>query len=148
MTTSAPARASTGMTFRVKKAALASAMAVVALNICTGSPLMALWLGSRVQGDFGASMSAVAVVAITMFVLSLLLIRLLGALSERYDRLVGRPTKRHRQPWLKSLSGERADVEEQHKSLTVLDMVLVAVVLLSIGAFEVWFFFFSGSSIG
>lgn len=146
--TSTPAPAPRGLGFRLKRAALAAAMAVVAVNIVTGSPLTALWLGSRVQGDFGASMGAMAVVAITMFALSLGLIRLLGALGERYDRLIGRRARRHRQPWMKSLSGERSDVETRRASLSALDVILVAVVLLTIGAFEVWFFFFSGSSIG
>jgi hypothetical protein len=136
------------MSFRLQRAALLTAMAVVGLNIWTGSPLTALWLGSRVNGSGRLTMAAVAVVAVTMLALSLLLIRLLGTLEARHDRLIGRPPpKRRQQPWMRSLSGERKRDSEHRVPVSALDVVLVAVVALAIGAFEVWFFFFSGSSI-
>jgi hypothetical protein len=136
------------MAFRLKRAALLTAMVVVGLNIWTGSPLTALWLGSRVNGSGQLTMGAVAVVAITMLALSLLLIRVLGMLEARHDRLIGRPPPRRRQqPWMRSLSGERKRDEEHRVPISALDVVLVIVVALAIGAFEVWFFFFSGSSI-
>jgi hypothetical protein len=136
------------MAFRLKRAGLLTAMAVVGLNIWTGSPLAALWLGSRVSGSGQLTMGAVAVVAVTMLALSLLLIRVLGALEVRHDRLIGRPPPRRRQqPWMRSLSGERKRDEEHRVPISALDVVLVVVVALAIGAFEVWFFFFSGSSI-
>ena len=136
------------MTFRLRRAALLAAMAVVGLNIWTGSPLTALWLGSRVNGSSQLTMGAVAVVAVTMLTLSLLLIRLLGALEVRHDRLIGRPPPtRRQQPWMRSLSGERRKEEQRRSRVSALDVVLVAVVALAVAAFEVWFFFFSGSSI-
>ena len=136
------------MTFRLKRAALLAAMAVVGLNIWTGSPLTALWVGSRVNGEGQLTMGAVFAVAATMLALSLLLIRVLSSLEAAHDRLLGRPPpKRRQQPWMRSLSGERKSEEGRRAPVKPLDVVLVIVVLLAIGAFEVWFFFFSGSSI-
>jgi hypothetical protein len=140
--------APTGFGARLKRAGLVALMVIVGLNIWTGSPLMALWLGSRVVGDDRITMGAVAVVAIAMAAISFLLIRALGALSERYDRLTGRPpARRQPAPWMRSMRGERVTRESARAALTALDVLLVIVVLLAIGAFEVWFFFFSGAPI-
>ena len=137
-----------GWGFRLRRAALLTAMVVVGLNIWTGSPLAALWVGSRMAGSGELTMGAVAVVAITMLALSLGLIRLLGALEASHDRLTGRPPRQRRQqPWMRSLSGERKSEENRRVPVSALDVVLVAVVALAIAAFEIWFFFFSGSSI-
>ena len=48
---------------RAKPILLAAAMAFLALNVWTGSPLLAVWLGSQVQGEESQpSMGAYAVV--------------------------------------------------------------------------------------
>jgi hypothetical protein len=138
----------TGFSARLKRAGLLAAMAVVAVNIWTGSPLLALWIGSRVQGEGGVKMGAVFVVVASMVVTSILLIRALGALGRAHDRLAGLPPPaRRQQPWMRSLSGERVSSERRRARVSALDVVLVVTVLLAAGAFEVWFFFFSGSSI-
>jgi hypothetical protein len=140
--------APTGLGARLKRAGLLALMAIVGLNIWTGSPLMALWLGSRVVGDDRISMGAVAVVVIAMVTFSVLLIRLLAALSQRYERLTVRPpARRQPAPWMRSMRAERVTRESARAQVTALDVVLVGVVLLAIGAFEVWFFFFSGAPI-
>ena len=133
---------------RVQRAALLAAMAVVAINIWTGSPLLALWIGSRIQGDSSVSMGAVFAVIACLVVTSLLLVRLLGVLGARHDRLMGLPeAPRRQQPWLRSLSGERASEQRRRARVSALDAVLVGTVVLAAAAFEVWFFFFSGASI-
>jgi len=138
----------TELAARLGRAGLLAAMAVVAANIWTGSPLLALWVGSRIQGGGGVSMGAVFVVVACMAATSLLLVRLLGRLGERHDRLLGlRPPPRRQQPWLRSLSGERSSEQRRRTRVSALDVVLVSTVLIAAGAFEVWFFFFSGSSI-
>jgi hypothetical protein len=133
---------------RLKRAALLAAMVVVGLNIWTGSPLAALWIGSRVDSSGNLTMGAVAAVAVSMLAISLGLIRLLGLLQERHDRLIGRPPPaRRQQPWMRSLSGERRKEEQRRAPISALDVVLVAVVAMAVAAFEIWIFFFSGSSI-
>jgi len=133
---------------RVKRAGLLAAMAVVAINIWTGSPLLALWIGSRIQGDSSVSMGAVFAVIVSMVLTSLLLVRLLGILGERHDRLLGLPpAPRRQQPWMRSLSGERTSEQRRRARVSALDVVLVVTVVIAAAAFEVWFFFFSGASI-
>ena len=133
---------------RLKRAGLLAAMAVVAVNIWTGSPLLALWIGSRIQGTGGLKMGAVFAVIAVMVVTSMLLIRVLGALGQAHDRMLGiRPAQRRQQPWMRSLSGERASSERRRARVSALDVVLVGTVLVAAAAFEVWFFFFSGASI-
>ena len=46
-----PAAACTLGMDRAKRFGLAALMAFLALNIWTGSPLLALWIGSQVQGE-------------------------------------------------------------------------------------------------
>ena len=146
-TTTTPAPP-TGLAARLRRAALLASMAVVAVNIWTGSPLLALWVGSRIQGTGGVSMGALFAVVACMAATSVLLMRLLGRLGERHDRLLGLPpAPRRQQPWLRSLSGERSSEQRRRAHVSALDVVLVGTVLIAAGAFEVWFFFFSGSSI-
>ncbi len=47
---------------RVKRVALASATILVGVNLWTGCPLLALWVGSKTVGGSGLSMGAVFVV--------------------------------------------------------------------------------------
>ena len=133
---------------RLQRGLILAAMAVVAINIWTGSPLLALWVGSRLQGTSGLKMSAVFAVVVVMGATSFALVKLLGALGERHDRLMGiPPAPRRQQPWMRSLSGERNRDQRRRARISALDVVLVGTVLAAAVAFEVWFFFFSGASI-
>lgn len=136
-----------GIGARLHRVALVSGMGLVTLNIFTGSPIAALWLGAAVQGANGQiSMFGLLVIAVSMFAFSILLTRILGRLSDRYDNLTGRSrsVKRHT-PWLRSMSGERLQFEHERTGLTPLEIILVVAVILVIGAYEYWFFFQAGS---
>src|SRR5918911_1255395 len=87
----APGRELSGVGARAKRLALVSAISVTTVNVWTGSPLLALWVGSQVQGSGPPSMAAVGAVAGTLAVVSLVLVKLLSVMSGRYDKLVGRP---------------------------------------------------------
>jgi hypothetical protein len=127
---------------------LLAAMAVVAVNIWTGAPLLALWIGSRIQGDSGLTMGAVFAVIAVMGATMYGLVRVLAMLGARHDRLLGRePPTRRQQPWLRSLSGERLADQRARTRVSGLDVVVVGAVLAAVLVFEVWFFFYSGSSI-
>ena len=87
-------------------------MAVVTTVVWTGSPLFALWFGSRVQGTGPPSMAAVGTVAVTLGAVSLVLVRVLAILERTYNRLVGRRRAvRQHVAWLRSLRGERPHEE-------------------------------------
>ncbi len=124
-------------------------MALAAINIWTGAPLLALWVGSRAtKSATTVTMAPVLLVVAVLFVACLALIYALSWTSTRYDALTGRPqtVKRH-VPWLRSVRGERVNYERDRKGVTPLERVLVITVVLAILAFELWFFIASPSPI-
>lgn len=146
--TSPPARPRRGPITQLKRAGLLSAMSLATVNVWTGSPLMALWIGSRVSLAGAGAMVSFAVVGVSMGAISLALVQLLARLSAVYDRLVGRPpqTRRH-VPWMRSMRGERPHERGAEYRLSALEKILVASVVLVVVAFEIWFFFYSSSPI-
>lgn len=128
------------------RVALTVAMAVVAVNIWTGSPIFALWIGSQVQGEGPPKMSSVAVVAVVMAAVSFTLVQVLAALGRRHDELTGNFSQvRTHVSWLRSMRGERPLYPGERPRITALERVLVLTVGPATIAFQVWFLFFSGS---
>ncbi len=131
-----------------KRVALSAAITVLALNVWTGGPLLALWVGSRVQGGGPPTMTAVFVVVATLALISFALVWALGRLSRAYEQMAGQaPTVRHHTPWLRSMSGERPQYEGVQPTVTTPERILVVMVVVATVAFEIWFFFFSTSPI-
>jgi hypothetical protein len=133
---------------RVKRLGLIAAMTLTSLNVWTGSPLIGLWVGSRVQGSGPPQMGAIAVVALVIAVVSATLLRVLGWINDAYDKLLHRKRRKRQSPWLRSLRGEREDLHDPERDrLSAVEVVAIAMVLIVVVAFEVWFFFFSSSPI-
>ena len=133
----------------IKRVALAALMALVAMNVWIGGPLLALWIGSRVQTSTGGSLTIRPITALAVFgslaVITVVLVRVLRATSAAYDRATGVvPGTRRRDSWV---SIERRDFPGQRPSLTTLERILVVVVACAALAFEIWFFFYSTSPI-
>jgi len=137
-------------TNRLKAILLAAAMAFLALNIWTGSPLLALWIGSRVQGSASQpSMGAFAVVILALIAFSVGIYQLLKLTMHAYQDATGTaPTVRTHAPWLRSMRGERPEHRNPRARISDAEKIVVVTVILAAAAFEIWFFFFSGSSIG
>jgi hypothetical protein len=130
-----------------KRLGLLALMALAALNLFTGAPLVAIWVGSKVQGDAGGlTMGAVVTVIAVLAVLYWLLVAALGRLGLAHDALAGRVADRRRSPWMRPFN--EGGASRDAGSLRALDKVLVAVVVVAGLAFEIWFLFFAGSSIG
>jgi predicted secreted protein len=125
-------------------------MAFLALNVWTGSPLLAVWLGSRVQGEESQpSMGAFAVVIIALIAFSFGLYQLLKLTMHAYQEATGTtPTVRTHAPWLRSMRDERPEHGGRGATISGAERIVVVTVLVAAVAFEIWFFFFSGSSIG
>jgi hypothetical protein len=126
---------------------LAALTALLSVNLYTGAPLFAVWVGSRVQGGTGLTMGAVGAVLGTLAVLVSLLVFLLVRVEGAYKVLSGETPQRRTAPWLRSLRAERPELAEK-RPLTGFEKTLIATVVLGVIAFETWFFFFAGSSIG
>jgi predicted secreted protein len=135
---------------KLKPILLAAAMAFLALNVWTGSPLLAVWIGSRVQGEESQpSMGAFAVVIIALIAFSFGLYQLLKLTMRAYQEATGTtPTVRTHAPWLRSMRDERPEQAGRGATISGAERIVVVTVLAAAVAFEIWFFFFSGSSIG
>ncbi|HEY1523184.1 MAG TPA: hypothetical protein VGF70_09250 [Solirubrobacteraceae bacterium] len=120
---------------------------LVTVNLWTGGPLFAVWVGSRVQAAIGQlSMSAVAATIGTLIVVTYVLYRALTFLSQRYDDAIGRKVPRQQAVWLKPMSGERRAVQVK-QPLTAVERIVIATVVVACEAFVVWFFFFAHYSL-
>jgi hypothetical protein len=136
------------MRARLQRVGIVAAMGVVTLNIWTGAPLLGLWVGSRVAPDSGISMLAVLVIAVVIGLAAWGLLQILGRLQLAYARSGGRPVARRQTTWLKPMSGQRTrGPGAESPPLSATDYAVVGVVILAIAAFEIWFFFYSGSSL-
>ena len=133
----------------VKKIGLVTASALCAINLWTGAPLFAVWVGSKVQGNLEnlsmtAVFSVIAVLAAVVFGLGWAL----TWLNRQYDELTGRPaTARQTSPWLRSMRDERSAEVQRKYGISGIERVVVACAVAGVLAFEVWFFFFAGSSL-
>ena len=133
---------------RAEQIGLEAAMALAALNIWTGAPLLAVWVGSRVVDSTQVTMGAVFLVVAVLFGTCLALIWVLNAASAAHDELTGRKqaVRRH-VPWLRSMRAERVNWERDKSTVTTLDRIVVVMVVLAVIAFELWFFIASPSPI-
>jgi Na+-transporting methylmalonyl-CoA/oxaloacetate decarboxylase gamma subunit len=133
----------------LKKMGLVTASALCSINLWTGAPLFAIWVGSKVQGSFNtlgmtAVFSVVAILAITVFGLGYVL----TWLNAKYDELTGRPAAaRQSSPWLRSMRDERDDTIQRKYGIGGVERVVVICAVAGVLAFELWFFFFAGSSL-
>jgi hypothetical protein len=133
---------------RAARLGLTIAMGVAALNVWTGAPLVALWVGSQAQGPGHPTMTSVGVVVVVFAALGYGLVALLGRLGQAHDRLTGaRPSVRAHAPWLRSMRGERERYDDEAPRLTGLERVLVVTVVIVVVVFEIWFLFYSTSPI-
>jgi hypothetical protein len=133
----------------LKKIGLVTASALCSINLWTGAPLFAVWVGSKVQGNLNnlsmtAVFSVIAVLAAMVFGLAFVL----TWLNSKYDELTGRPpAARHTSPWLRSMRDEREEDTRRKYGISAVERVVVISVVAAVLAFEIWFFFFAGSSL-
>jgi hypothetical protein len=133
----------------LKKIGLVTASALCSINLWTGAPLFAVWVGSKVQGNVNnLSMTAVFSVIVVLAAMVFLLATALTWLSAKYDDVTGRPAgARHTSPWLRSMRDEREhDVREKY-GISGVERIVVVCAIAGVLAFEGWFFFFAGSSL-
>jgi hypothetical protein len=128
----------------LKRVTMAAATAFVTVNIWTGAPVFALWVGSEVVGQRTLSMAAVGVVVFVLAVLEFLLALALTWLNNVYDEFTGRPRVERRPPWMRSMR----DVAEGHISqrvgITTLERIVMIDVYIGVITLLIWFIFFAG----
>jgi hypothetical protein len=133
--------------FKLKRMALGIAAALASVNIWTGGPLFALWVGSQFEGWVGArapstgvGMRAIIVVVVVLAVVEIALALLVTRVSDAYDKLTGRPQKARRtSAWLRSLGGERDKSELRRHGVSAVERIAIISVVVCVLAFEAWF---------
>jgi hypothetical protein len=131
--------------FAVKRMLLAAATAFVAVNLWTGAPLLALWVGSAVVGSRALSMTGVFVVVIVLGTLTYAMAHGLVWLNETYNRLTGHNEGERRLRWLRSMNASGPNAEDERQAGTLLEQIVMASVYVAVITFLIWFFGFAGS---
>jgi len=129
----------------LKRVAMAAATAFIAINIWTGAPLVALWVGSQVVRQKTLSMTAVVVVVVVLAALVFAMAVALTWLNNTYDELIGRPRAERRLPWLRSMRAESDGHVSSRVGTTALEQIVTLTVYVAVIVLLVWFFFFAGS---
>jgi hypothetical protein len=141
------------MTFRdspprfmnLKRVALAGATAFLTVNIWTGAPVLALWVGSQVVGQRALSMTAVGVVIVVLTALVIVMALALAWLNNTYDELTGRPSAERRAPWLRSMRAEAEGHISQRAGITLLERIVMINVYIAVITLVIWYIFFAGA---
>ncbi|HXB15937.1 MAG TPA: hypothetical protein VNV44_09370 [Solirubrobacteraceae bacterium] len=129
-----------------KRTAMVAATAFLAINLWTGAPLLALWVGSQVVGQTTLSMAAVIVVVVVLAVLVFSMSMALAWLSSEYDRLSGREQGERRLPWMRSMRGEEGIEQPGYGAgITPLERVVMISVYLAVICLLLWFFLLAGA---
>jgi hypothetical protein len=128
----------------LKRALLAGATAFITVNVWTGCPLFALWVGSRVSNSHVLSMAAVGVVVVVLAALELVMVLALAWLNNTYDELTGRPQVERRASWLRSMRAEPEGHVSQRMGITTLERIIMVNVWIAVIALAVWWVFFAG----
>jgi hypothetical protein len=129
----------------VRRGLLAGATAFLAVNLWTGAPLLALWIGSKVVGQQTLSMEAVIVVVVVLAALLYPMTMALTRLNAAYDRLVGRLHGEDRMAWLRSMNVQREQHRGRRMGISALERIVMASVYVAVIAFLVWFFLLASS---
>lgn len=127
----------------LKRVALAGITAFFTINIWTGAPVLALWIGSQAVGGGQLSMAAVGVVILALAVLELMLLIALAWFNNIYDELTGRPRAERRASWLRSMRAEAEPHVSQRVGVTLLERIVVANVYIAVIVLLAWFVLFA-----
>src|SRR5262245_9400153 len=131
-----------------KKVSIVIATALAAVNLWSGAPLLAIWIGSHAQGVKVLSLRGVVTVLVVLGALAFLLAWALSWLHAKYDELTGRPpTLTRTSPWHRRMQGELDEHLRDRYELSAPERVLAGCVIVGALAFELWFFFLAGSSL-
>jgi hypothetical protein len=129
----------------LKRVTMAAATAFLTVNIWTGCPLLALWVGSQAVGNRALSMGAVGLVVVVLAVLVFVCALALTWVNNAYDELTGRPRAERRATWLRSMRAEAEGHVSQRVGITLLERIVMVNVYLAVIAFALWYVFSAGA---
>jgi hypothetical protein len=129
----------------VRRAILAGASALVAVNIWTGAPLLALWVGSQLASQTALSMRGVIIVVAVLATVVFTLAVLLTWLNQVYLDLVHAQRVERQPTWLSHVGEEPMRGVSRWRAFSAIEQVVVASVYVAVVTLLVWFFFIAGS---
>ena len=124
---------------RTKRVLIAAATAFLSINLWTGAPLFALWVGSQFVGENRLSMTAVEIVVVTLAILLFSMSVALVRLNDAYRRITGHPLRENRMTWLRSFNLRRETVGEGIPT-TLLERIVMWNVYIAVIALVVYYF--------
>jgi hypothetical protein len=133
----------------LERIGLAAASMLVSINVCTGFPALALWIGSRAADGNVFSWLGIITAIVSLGVLATLGVMSLTRLSARYNKVTGRrPPPRQPRPWQLSMSTARAASERARRATNPVEVIVVVTVVVAFEALVIWFVFFAGPPVG
>jgi hypothetical protein len=117
---------------------MAAITALVTVNVWTGCPLLALWVGSRAVGTGYLSMAAVVVVLLVLGLLEAAMVLVLAWLTNAYDEMVGLQRPEHAATWMRRLCAPESAGLNRRLRITTLEGIVVINVYVAVSALVVW----------
>ncbi len=119
---------------------MAGLTALATVNVWTGCPLLALWVGSRAVGAGDLSMLAVIVVLVVLALLEGAMLLLLAWLTNVYDDLIGLARSESEVTWIRRLCAPPEAVRARRRvELTSLEGVIVINVYVAVVTLIAWY---------
>jgi len=132
-----------GLSANLKRVAMAGLTALVTVNVWTGCPLLALWVGSRAVGTGDLSMAAVVVVLVVLGLLELVMMLVLAWLTGVYDELIGLQRPEQSATWIRRLCAPESAGLNRRLRITTLEGIVVINVYVAVTTLVVWYLFFA-----
>jgi hypothetical protein len=121
---------------------------LLSVNLWTGFPVLALFIGSRAAGGSIHSMGGICIVLLVLALLMVAGVFALGWISRLYDRVTGRPVApAQHPPWLLSMRTSRVEPERVRRETNAVERIVMLAVVCAVTALEVWYFFFAGPAL-
>lgn len=126
----------------LKRAAMAWVTALVTVNVWTGCPLLALWVGSHAVSS-ELSMVAVVITLIVLGVLELMMVLVLSWLTNVYDEMIGVRRPEQQATWIRRLCAPESAGLNRKLGISSLEGIVVINVYVAVITLLVWYVFFA-----
>jgi hypothetical protein len=127
----------------VKRATLATVTALVTVNVWTGCPLLALWVGSHAGGGHELSMGAVVVVLFVLGLLESAMVLVLAWLTNVYDEMIGLQRAEPQATWIRRLCAPESAGLNRRLGISSLEGIVVINVYVAVITLIVWYLLFA-----
>lgn len=127
----------------LQRAGLAGLTALVTVNVWTGCPLLALWIGSQAAGTHDLSMPAIVVVIVALGALEFAMVLVLAWLTDVYDELIGIAHPAPAATWTRRICAPESAGLNRRLRLSSLEGIVVINVYVAVITLIVWYLFFA-----